>query len=331
MVKKLMSQVKISVIVPVYNVEKYLSECLDSLVHQTLEDIEIIIVNDGSTDNSQAIINKYVKSYPRKIKSLSKENGGLGDARNFGVPYATGEFIGFIDSDDYVDLDLYEKLYNIAIAENSEISVCDIDVFNDLNKKTLYVMNGLNLKDDLSQIQSALLSPLYSWNKIYNRSFFLKQNLKYPTREWYEDIPVTIPLFLSSRNISYVSSVYVHYRQREGSIMQSTNDPRLKDIFLSIQKLDENIALIKNSNNFLDEIEYLHVEHLVLYGGFRMFKSDSYKNLLKQSLEYLNINYPNWKKNKHVNQLKWSYRIYLKSLNKRNLSLWHKIIRFINK
>ena len=103
--------IKVSVIVPVYNVEAYLERCLDSLVKQTLEEMEIIVVNDGTKDNSQAIIDRYAAAYPQKVISLIKENGGLSDARNYGIPYAHGEYIGFVDSDDYVDADMYERLY----------------------------------------------------------------------------------------------------------------------------------------------------------------------------------------------------------------------------
>ena len=98
-------KIKVSVIVPVYNVEKYIDKCLDSLVNQTLKDIEIIVVNDGSPDNSQKIIDKYVKKYPNKVKSFIKENGGQGSARNLGMEYAKGEYISFVDSDDWIDFD----------------------------------------------------------------------------------------------------------------------------------------------------------------------------------------------------------------------------------
>ena len=116
---------KVSVIVPVYNVEKYIDKCLESLVNQTLKDIEIIIVNDGSTDNSIKIVEEYKEKYKNKIIYLEKENGGLSDARNYGIQYAKGEYIAFLDSDDYVDRKMYEKLYNKAIENNSDIVECD--------------------------------------------------------------------------------------------------------------------------------------------------------------------------------------------------------------
>lgn len=124
---------KVSVIVPVYNVEKYLERCLNSLVNQTLQDIQIIVVNDGSPDNSQEIIDRFEKEYPDKLKGYIKENGGLSDARNYGMQFVEGEYVAFVDSDDYVDETMYEKLYNKAIEEDSELVVCGYYKVNDGN------------------------------------------------------------------------------------------------------------------------------------------------------------------------------------------------------
>ena len=128
---------KVSVIVPVYGVEEWLERCLNSLVNQTLEDIEIIVVNDGSPDNSQAIIDRFEKEYPNKVKGYIKENGGLSDARNYGIPYATGEFVAFVDSDDYVDVTMYEKLYNEAKEKDAEIVVCGYFKVNEESARAL--------------------------------------------------------------------------------------------------------------------------------------------------------------------------------------------------
>ena len=116
---------KVSVIIPVYNVEQYLRECLDSVVNQTLKDIEIICVNDGSTDNSLVILEEYAAKDER-IKIVNKENGGLSSARNCAIPLARGEYIGFVDSDDWIDLDFYEKLYNTAKKYKAEIACANL-------------------------------------------------------------------------------------------------------------------------------------------------------------------------------------------------------------
>ena len=116
---------KVSIIVPFYNVENYIEKCLETLVNQTLKDIEIILVNDGSKDRSIDIVNKFLKQYPEKIVYLEKENGGLSDARNFGIPHAKGEYIEFLDSDDYVEKDMYENMYELAKKEDSDMVECD--------------------------------------------------------------------------------------------------------------------------------------------------------------------------------------------------------------
>ncbi len=115
---------KVSVIVPVYNVEQYLEKCFDSLKNQTLKDLEVIIVNDGSTDSSQNIIDKYVKENTN-FKSYIKPNGGLSDARNYGLQYVTSPYVAFLDSDDYVETTIYEKMYEEAIKDNKDFVECD--------------------------------------------------------------------------------------------------------------------------------------------------------------------------------------------------------------
>ena len=115
---------KVSIVVPIYNVEKYLEQCIDSIINQTLKEIEIILVDDGSPDNCPQICDDYVKKDSR-IKVVHKTNGGLSSARNAGIEIATGDYIGFVDSDDYIELDMYEKMYNIAIENNVDFVMSD--------------------------------------------------------------------------------------------------------------------------------------------------------------------------------------------------------------
>ena len=117
---------KISVIVPVYNVENYLEKCLNSLVNQTLQEIEILVINDGSTDDSQKIIDVFQNKFPEKIKAFIKENGGLSDARNFGIDRANGEFFAFVDSDDSVSEKMMEEMYDLAIKNQAELVICNL-------------------------------------------------------------------------------------------------------------------------------------------------------------------------------------------------------------
>ena len=136
---------KISVIVPVYNVEDYLRKCLDSLVNQDFKDYEIIVVNDGSPDNSWDIILEYEEKYSKIIRAFKKENGGLSSARNFGLEKAKGKYVCFIDSDDYVSLDFLSKLYNKAIEEDADIVASDFEMFNE---KVIGIIPGMDIYSD---------------------------------------------------------------------------------------------------------------------------------------------------------------------------------------
>jgi glycosyltransferase involved in cell wall biosynthesis len=161
---------RISIIVPVYNTEKYLKKCLDSLVNQSLKDIEIIIINDGSTDNSQNIIDEYKNKYPKLIKSYIKENGGLSDARNFGLAKAKGEYIGFVDSDDYVDYKLFELLNN-EIKKEKDIDIIRFQGYHvDNNYKIISNINSS--KFDLFSGEQAFME-LYKSNLMEPACFYI--------------------------------------------------------------------------------------------------------------------------------------------------------------
>ena len=306
--------VSVSVIVPVYNVEKYLDECLSSLVNQTLSELEIIVVNDGTKDNSQSIIDHYVKQYPNKVVSLIKENGGLGDARNYGIPYAKGEYIGFVDSDDIVHLEMYEKMFNKAKLEDSDLVLCDLEYFYETSSEKM-VKEGLVQIENIDVNKTVFLSPLFAWNKLYRKSLFIESGLKYPIGLWYEDIPVTVPFFTLAKKISYVHETLIYYRQRPTSIMGSVDNAKVKDIF-DIMHLC--LTYFKDHNlleTYHDELEFLFLEHLMLNGGFRFLLSHKYKDYLAFSIDTLDSNFPHWRNNKYLFTLPRRYQIYIKYMH----------------
>ena len=171
-----MTTPKVSIIVPVYNVEKYLEKCLDSLVNQTLDSYEIIVVNDGSPDNSQEIIDKYVEKYPGIVFAYKKKNGGLGDARNFGIDKARGEYVGFVDSDDWVDKKMFEAMYNMAKTENDDVVICDVTEIND-GWEAGKLSSGYrgpkgNGTIDHADYIAYSLEPAMACHKLYRKSLF---------------------------------------------------------------------------------------------------------------------------------------------------------------
>lgn len=226
-----MSVPKVSIIVPVYNVEKYLEKCLDSLVSQTLDAYEVIVVNDGSPDNSQEIIDRYVEKYPDLIFAYKKKNGGLGDARNFGIDKARGEYIGFVDSDDWVDKKMFEAMYGFAKTQNHDVVICDFIEINDGWKKGRvsagYRGDTLQYPIDKYSFILNSLDPATACNKIYRRELFSIR--KFPS-QWYEDIATTPILLSYASKIGYLPVAFYYYRQTATSITKIAADGRNLDV-----------------------------------------------------------------------------------------------------
>ena len=282
---------KVSIIVPVYNVEKYLEKCLDSLVNQTLKEIEIIVVNDGTKDNSQEIIDKYTKKYPKKVKGYIKENGGLSSARNYGLKYAKGDYIAFVDSDDYVELDMYEKMYNKAINNNYDIVVCDFIELDEEGNNKIYKKSNLGYSNN--DIKNYLISAPMAWSRLYKKNIFDK--LIFEEGIFYEDLNLTPLLVLETNNIGFVEEGLYYYLQRFGSIMkQKQFNERLLDIFKVLQK---NYDLL--NDKYPKETEYLYITHLLRTASMRFLNYKDSKKYLTQINNEIKTKFPNWRKNKY--------------------------------
>ena len=209
---------KVSIIVPVYNVEKYLRKCLDSLINQTLKDIEIICINDGSTDKSLEILEEY-KNRDSRIILLNQENSGQSIARNNGIKKATGEYIGFVDPDDWIDLDYYEKLYNAASTNDTDIAVGGIIRVTGIKKKKFLnfeketITDNTNLKFELCDVPEKS----YVWNKIYKTEKLKEIGLVFEKGIFYEDCIFTPQALFYLGKIVTVPNIYYYYLRRGNS------------------------------------------------------------------------------------------------------------------
>lgn len=311
-----MNKYKVSIIVPVYGVEKYIAKCLDSLVNQTLEDIEVIVVNDGTKDNSQKIIDKYVKKYPNKIKSFIKENGGQGSARNYGLKKATGEYIGYVDSDDYVELDMYEKLYNKAREHNLDIVICgNYNVSEDYQTKKIDLEF---IKYDDNKI-NALLGKKAVWNKIYKKNII--EDLEFRSKVWYEDFDFSIKAICNAKKIDYINEPLYDYLIREGSTMNNSNIERNLEI---IEAFDE-IIKDKKYKKYYEIIEFLAIDHIYISAIVRVInaKADKQKKLevINKLIEYINNNFNNFRNNKYIETLSRNRKIIYSLINKKKYGL----------
>ena len=208
---------KVSVIIPVYNVEKYLPACLDSVLGQTLREIEVICVNDGSTDKSPEILQEYAKKDSRIIV-INQENKGLGSARNRAIEIAKGEYIGFVDSDDYIDADFYEKLYNAALKHNAEIAAAGYRRVSSSSKSIRLRFKNEKLYINADDKYKATNIPeyWYVWNKIYKLSDIRMINLLF-TSEFAEDVMFSLRALYFLNKMVTVPDTYYNYRKNSTS------------------------------------------------------------------------------------------------------------------
>ena len=212
---------QISIIVPIYNTEKYLERCLQSILNQSYRNIEIILVNDGSDDNSLAICNKY-KDKEKRIIVIDKKHTGVADTRNIGLKKSSGNYIGFVDSDDYIDIDMFKKLIVGAEKYKCDISMCDlIETYNTNDEIKPYKLEYIQMDK-----RQALEQLLYDKNignyvmvKLFKRELF--DGIQFPVGKLYEDISTTYKLFCKANNILYIPNPMYHYFQRSDSIVNN--------------------------------------------------------------------------------------------------------------
>ena len=311
---------KVSVIVPVYNVEPYLDKCLNTLVNQTLKKIEIIIVNDGSKDNSEKIIEKYLKKYPEKIKYIKKANGGLSSARNEGLKYASGEYIGFVDSDDYVSLNTFNLMYKKAKEKNFDLVICNLNYVYE--SKTKMVSAGLDKdleNEDEVKKNIVFLYPAV-WNKLYKKEIL--DSLKFKEGIWYEDVEFNFRVYPRVKSIGYVDKPLIQYVQRESSISK-TIDKRLFNYLDNFNGLIRYYQDNNLYNKYYFELEYSYVRYL--YATFikqLSYTNDKelFKEGVKEAIKNVQEHFPNYKKNIYLKKFGLK-NIYLKTFNKKTASL----------
>ena len=312
-----MNYMKVSLIIPVYNVENYLDRCLKSVEQQTCKDAEVIIINDGSTDNSYKIIDEYVARNSNFI-TYKIENSGLGGARNYGLTKATGDYVIFLDSDDYIAPDCLEKFITAAQNNDSDIVVCNICDVDEDGTPIRYTTNSINNETtSIYKSPQILLDRLCAWAKMYRKSFF--EDLSYVAREWYEDLRLTPKLYLKADRITFIDDTLFFYVQRAGSIMNNSKALRNLEI---ITALEDVINYFKKNNvydNFKEEIEFLVIQHISIAAITRVLLSNSKDKheVIKKLEEYIS-NFDNLYQNKYIATLDSNKRLILK-FNKNKL------------
>lgn len=284
----------LSILVPIYNVEKYISQCLDSLVMQELDNYEIVCINDGSTDSSASIVEEYVRKYPNKVKLLNKKNGGLSDARNYGLKYSQGKYIGFVDADDWVDTKMFIHLYNTAVSKDADVVVCNyIEVYDGYTKV---------IKDNSPKY--ALLYEAPVWNKIFRRSLFVDYKIEFPKGLWYEDNGTTYKLLSVANNVVYLDRDFYYYRKnRPGSIMSSQVSNKIYDVYAIGDTLHEFFREHIKDDGKYEQLEYIFIKNLFFRQIPKIVRYEApnifcVKKKLRQHYDFIESYFPKWYSNK---------------------------------
>ena len=241
----------ISIVVPVYNVEKYLSRCIDSILNQTYEKWEAIFVNDGSKDNSLEILKKY-QNKDKRIKIVNKKNEGSGIARNIGIEQSKGEYLAFLDSDDWYEKNFLEKLYNNLKENNSDVSMCNPRMTYDDSQKNkninVYHFDSIELNKNPEKILGILAMPVI-WNKLYKKKLIMKNNIKFPNYSFSEDVEFLYKVFLYVDKVSKVEEYLYNYYQRDNSETKKIKRESIEQVYKVIENIESYVK-----NNFIDKL-----------------------------------------------------------------------------
>lgn len=283
---------KVSIIVPVYNVENYLENCIESILNQTLQDIELILVNDGSTDGCRKICDEYAKK-DNRITVIHKDYGGVSSARNAGLDISKGKYIGFVDSDDYVDLEMYDKLYKLCESNNSDIAVCKLGRVIDgklINNEENLFIKDLNNNEAIEELFKGILYRFSLCNKLFKKSCF--KEISFPEGRIHEDLSTTYKLFANADKVTYTNYIGYFYVKRNNSILTKTYNEKRIEAFIGWNEILE--FMDKNYPNLINQTTlcfgYMVVDH-IYYILSQLDDNYNKKRLLKKIRDTIGSNY----------------------------------------
>lgn len=294
-----MKQPKLSIIVPCYKVEQYLPRCLDSLMNQTLQDIEIICINDGSPDDCLKILKDYKKKYGSKIVIIDKENEGVWAGRQNGITIAKGEYIGFVDSDDYVRAEFAEKLYYVAKSKNADIAVCGFDRI-DLDTGKTYsremckpVGKEINVRENPGAMLELNGAP---WNKIYRaellKNMYKMQNIP----KVLDDMMFLLLVYINTKKIVFIPDSLVCYMVRKDSIINTVKPDLIPGTYAAMKEIRNLYA--QDAPELLDYIDanaFLHLGISLMY-RLSAVENIDFPQIVRDNTKFLDENFPRWRK-----------------------------------
>ena len=301
--------VKLSIIVPVYNTRDYLAACLDSVLGQGLSDYEIIVVNDGSTDDSELLAKEYAQRFPGLIRLITTENGGLGAARNVGLEAARGDFLLFLDSDDSLEAGALREILG-AIDGSFDIGIFDLAQVNP-SGDVIGILRGSGKTGSykLDDYPELLFQPPSACNKLFRRSLFLDSGVRFPGRVWYEDLRTVPKLYPLAGTIRYLPRAWYRYLIRPGSITNNANAARNLEI---IDAAEEIIRYYKQAglySRYENELCYMAFYNAFLTASVRVNAVDPRSAEQEKLLQWFLDAFPRWRENPYLCGMIPKYRL----------------------
>ena len=316
---------KLSIIVPVYNTEKYLARCLDSLILKGYGDncgqYEIIAVNDGSSDGSRGIMEDYERQFPGLVRPLDTPNGGLGHARNVGMAAAQGEYLLFVDSDDWLAEGAMEEILE-AVEMPFDVGIFDF-VHVDQEGRELASFSGCNREGmfTLAEHPTLLHSPLNSCNKIWRRSLFTGNGFTFPVRLWYEDVATTPNLWLQAKAICYFPRPWYCYLQRLGSITNTRTAERNLEMITAFDMVLDYYRSQGAYDRYHEELEYMAFYHAYLTSITRVNLIDPTSGIQERLLDNFVTKFPAYRGNRYYLAAPQKYKLLDRLMRKKQWRL----------
>ena len=301
-----MKEIKFSIIIPVYNIEKYIHKCVNSILEQNYSNYEIIVVNDGSTDASDKVIQEFTDS---NIKIINKSNGGLSSARNEGLKYISGEYIWFVDGDDYIEKNALAILNNYL--QEDKYDIISFRYYKEYENKKILQVDKINNKD---RLQYPLVNTS-ACTKIFRASFWAENNFLFDEGKIYEDLSL-IPFILSKgKKVKFIEEALYSYSYRDNSIMNLSNDFNFNrdDKFFAINMLYKRFKKEKMNITYKNELEYLTIKHLLIVYSTEIlpFRAEIYKPRCNKVLDYLDNLNSKWYRNTYLKKSAITTKIYV--------------------
>lgn len=319
---------KFSLIVPVYRIEEYLPKCIDSVLAQTCQDFELLLIDDGSPDGCGAICDDYAARHPDRIRAVHQPNGGAGAARNHGIRLSRGEYLLFVDGDDYLSPDFLAALTGVI-----EKTPADLVLFGALVERdgrqvgrldeTVPAERLLTVRDE-PELYFGVMAP---WNRAYRRTLFTENDIEFATKVWYEDIRVVTKLLAVAQTAYRLPGAYYHYLQREGSAMNNKNVARNAEI---LQAYDDILGWY-DTHGFLEarraELTFQAVQHILLAATVRVLLIDRKSPLVGEFRAYMERHFPDFRENKYLPLLDKNKRLVYRLLLKQRYRTVRMIFR----